>query len=426
MNFSQINKSLSLSRLLLATFLLLFIKTSELKAQATLSVQGIVKKSNGVALEDGEYPITFKLYVVDSTQVKWMETIPNVELISGIYSVVLGKITPLTLAFNKDYELGVSIGTQEMLPRIKLTSAPYALSLRGQSNQFPSTGLVLADNLKVAQGVLARGGTPGLSGVNNNGYSFNGWSDTGLYSTGYGKVSLFCNNTEIMEVTSNGTTTNGTATSTAVGTNLLNLYNNGGINYSSTQGSFQGWRLADVDDLGSHDGWKSYSPNGQNTGWNNPTVAGDPCLCNGGTFVGNMLEPSVNNQVLKKKFDVAGSWTQMKVKFRYYFLDSWGFGGGDMAFAGFATEANGSQFKVGWAFMGQYLQANGNFNNTTAVNANNIGSSGSVYSDYWMDVEMTARRNGGSNEFWVFIGAALDEDTNNETYAIGSVEIWVK
>lgn len=105
-------------------------------AQATLSLQGILKKANGVALEDGDYPITFKVYVVDSTQVKWMETIPDVEVISGIYSVILGEITPINLPFDKDYELGISIGTQEMKPRVRLTSAPYALALRGSTNQF--------------------------------------------------------------------------------------------------------------------------------------------------------------------------------------------------------------------------------------------------------------------------------------------------
>ncbi len=432
MNFSQFNKSLSLSRLLLAAFLLLFISNNNLKAQATLSVQGIVKKSNGVALEDGEYPITFKMYVVDSTQVKWMETIPNVELISGIYSVVLGKINPLTLAFNKDYELGISIGAQEMLPKIKLTSAPYALSLRGQTNQFPSTGQVLADEIKVAQGVLASGGTPGTNGVNKNGYAFMGGSgdtDSGLFSTQDGEVSVYVNNAEKIEVTSAGATVYGTATATTLGANNLNLYNDGNINYSTTNGgSFQGWRLADVDDFsGGTQGWFSYAPvSGQWIGWNQGSANGTLTNPNFGAFAGSVITPGQNNQVLKKQFTIPGSYSQIKVKFRYYILDSWDNGTGDLPIAGFASDVSGSNFNVGWTdYSPYYLNANGRINTNELRAALNIqGQSG--YTDHWVDGEMTAQANG--NSFYVYFGAALDSngDPLDESFAIGLVEIWVR
>ena len=52
------------------------------------------------------------------------------------------------------YQLGVKIGTSELLPRIDLTSAPYTLSLRGSSNQFPGSGQVLADSIKVSGGIM--------------------------------------------------------------------------------------------------------------------------------------------------------------------------------------------------------------------------------------------------------------------------------
>ena len=37
---------------------------------------------------------------------------------------------------------------------------------------------------------------------------------------------------------------------------------------------------------------------------------------------------------------------------------------------------------------------------------------------------MTAVRNG--NGFWLFVGAALDSDVNDERYGVGMVEVWVK
>ena len=254
-----------------------------MNAQATLSVQGILKKSNGVALDDGTYTIRFNIYAVDGTPsgVLWYEIIDDVELNGGIYSVVLGNNpgTPLNLAFDQDYEMGVQIGSQEMTPKIRLTSAPYALALRGSSNQFPSAGQVLADEIKVADGVIASGGAPGVNNANKNGYTFHngGDNDGGLFSTADGEVSVYVNSSEKMEVKDASTTFYHPVTASSLGTNQLNLYSDGGINYSTTNGgSYPGWRLADVDDLGSHDGWQSYSPSGQNTGWNNASPAGDP------------------------------------------------------------------------------------------------------------------------------------------------------
>lgn len=428
-----------LSNYITVLFFLLFTFCSFniINAQATLSVQGIVKKSNGVALEDGEYPITFKLYAVTmppSNVVLWDETIPNVEVISGIYSEILGEnpSDPLNIPFNADYELGISIGSQEMLPRIRLTSAPYALSLRGETNQFPSTGLVLADDLRVAQGVLARAGVPGLSGVNKNGYGMIGNNDTGLFSTAYGKVSLFVSNVEKLEVTPNGAKVLGTMNCNLAETNQVNIFSNGGISYTSSQGNFKGWRLADVDDIEStgpqgidadaNGGWKEYNKlSGEFMGWNNSSGTTPACLCGFGTFNGNVIVPTNNEHVLKKKFKIAGDFSQIKVRFKYYVVDNWN--ANDYGFAGFATQENGSTFRVGWLESMPTLEtANNRFSTNTFESATQFAGSNTV-TDLSRDVEMTARRSGTAptDEFWVFIGSAT-----NGSYAVGPVEIWVR
>ncbi|MBP6235402.1 MAG: hypothetical protein KA270_01040 [Saprospiraceae bacterium] len=400
------NVPASISRAMMIMFLLVSTHMF-INAQATLSLQGILKKANGIALEDDTYPITFKIYVVDSTQVKWMETQPEVEVISGIYSVILGKVTPLNLPFDKDYELGISIGSQEMRPRVRLTSAPYALALRGSSNQFPSAGQVLADEIKVAQGVLASGGAPGTNGVDKNGYAFtgnNGDNDSGLFSTADGKASLYSNNVEILSVTPGMATVIGD-----LKTNNLDINNNGTVKYNG----ISDWRLADVDDFSSsHDGWKQYNNMTSGTTY---SFSEFPCLCNFGTFIGNVLEPSLNTLVLKKEYDIPGSWTQMKVKFKYIYVDSWDLVDQDRSYAAFASNASGGNVKLGWSALGQ-------------VNQSPYGSDfagNSTYYDYELDVEMTGRRNSNDSKFWVYIGALLNQ-TTLESYAIGPVEIWVK
>jgi hypothetical protein len=414
--------------------LVLFSGLSIINAQATLSVQGILKKASGIALEDGEYPITFKIYVVDSTQVKWMETQPEVEVISGIYSVILGVVTPLSLPFDKDYELGISIGSQEMRPRVKLTSAPYALALRGSTNQFPSSGQVLADRVKVAQGVIVNNGAPLVNNTDGSrGYSFNNDNDSGLFSTQGGKVSIFTNGVERFRANTTGTATIGNDTiQGTLGTNNINLFNNGGINYNSSQGNFQGWRLADVDPIGStsaqgidadaNGGWKEYNKlSGEFMGWNNSTGSQPACLCPFGTFIGNVMVPTNNEHVLKKKFKIAGDFSEIKVKFKYYVIDSWGVN--DYGFAGFAVQESGSTFRVGWLeSMPTSEVANNRFSTNTFESATQFAGSATV-TDLSRDVEMTARRSNiaPTDEFWVFIGSAT-----NGAYAVGPVEIWVR
>ncbi len=366
----------------------------------TLSLQGILKKANGIALEDGDYNITFKIYVVDSTQFKWMETIEGVEVISGIYSVILGanKMFPLNLAFDKDYELGISIGTQEMRPRVRLTSAPYALALRGSTNQFPSAGQVLADSILINGGIK----------VNNGVLAKQVIADSILVNNGI-KV--------IGSVSSTGATIQG-----VLETNQVIINNNGGIKYSSTQGSFQDWRLVDVDDMESNsEEWRLYQT------WNNGTGPIEPRRVTPiGPFLGNILQVTIsNNQVFKKLFTIPGSWTHMKVKFKYFIIDTYGLGASDMAYAGFSSSALGSDLRVAWNAFPGYIQHTGNFNTTVAVNATNFTGTAST-SDNWLNVEMTGRRNGILDNFWVFIGAALDQSVSDETFGIGDVEIWVR
>lgn len=125
-------------------FLCLLALSQTAFAQANLSVQGTIQKSTGATVDDGEYSLKFKLYTTETggTPV-WEETQSDVQITGGVYSVVLGTVEPLTAAFDQTYYLGVTVGTSaELTPRARLTSSPYALSLVGQSNIFPSSGAV--------------------------------------------------------------------------------------------------------------------------------------------------------------------------------------------------------------------------------------------------------------------------------------------
>ncbi|MEI6410890.1 MAG: tail fiber domain-containing protein [Bacteroidota bacterium] len=192
-----------------------FAVISSANAQAYLSVQGILTKTDGTAVDDDVYTLKFILWKSETgtsaAEKAWEESISGVETVGGVYSVVLGNNgTALTAAFDQVYWLGVSInGGQELSPRPLLTHSPYALSLLGQSNTFPSTGKVKAD------WITAKSGGPGVGG-----YSFQtgGATDGGLFSTTAGRVSLYTNNTERLKVE-----TNVTVSAPLVATGISNL-----------------------------------------------------------------------------------------------------------------------------------------------------------------------------------------------------------
>ena len=139
-------------RSLLLFFFAAFAQT--LFAQATLSIQGIIQKSNGAAVDDGKYDLTFKLYTVASGGSAVHTETQNIAVAGGIYSAELGSGgTPLTAAFDQTYYLGVSVdGGAELIPRARLTSSPYALALLGTANLFPSSGAIGAGTITPTSG----------------------------------------------------------------------------------------------------------------------------------------------------------------------------------------------------------------------------------------------------------------------------------
>jgi len=220
-----------------------------LLAQATLTVQGVLTKSDGTAIDDGEISITFRLWnAQNGGDTVHIETQSNVETIGGVYSVVLGlqPANPIMAAFDVPYFLGVSIGGgTELTPRPRLTHAPYALSLQGQNNKFPSVGTVLVDAINVAgtattnslavtgaatinslavtgaatinslavTGVATAGafvapsGAPAMTTA-GKGYSFGPGGDTdgGLFSKADGTVSIYTDSLERVIVENSGIT----------------------------------------------------------------------------------------------------------------------------------------------------------------------------------------------------------------------------
>lgn len=424
----------------LALFALSLTVQADAQIDPTLSVQGILKKSSGVAVADGTYTITFKLYTqaTGGTPI-WTDVLP-VEVSSGIYSAILGRpASPLSsLPFDEMYHLGITVGSTELSPRTPLTTAPYSLSLVGATNKFPSSGLVRADDVRVATtiaigrdfssthsvavagGFLARGGTPGANGVSNNGYAFHngGDNDSGLFSTANGRVSLYSNSVEALAATEGAATVSGT-----LAANKVEISNNGDVSFNG----LAAWRLVETNyfEGGNSQGWQYSNPDaGESFGAYRNIIAGDATTINYGEMAGWAIKPGNNDQVFKKQFNPGGSFNHIKVVFKFYSIGNWDFGdGASVGFAAFSNNANGSDIRIAWDWHPQHHSNTHNYDNDPFRSASSFDPVPPNTSDQWTTGEIIGRHSG---PFWVFFGYSNNEGGDNENFAVGGIEVWVK
>jgi hypothetical protein len=97
-------------------------------APRLISYQGVLTNESGAPLPDGSYDLTFRLYEGETGgSALWTE--PKILQTShGVFNHTLGSVTALTLAFDRTYYLGVTVGGDpELSPRTALTSSPYAI-----------------------------------------------------------------------------------------------------------------------------------------------------------------------------------------------------------------------------------------------------------------------------------------------------------
>jgi len=156
-----------------------------------LNYQGVVTDGSGDIVADGNYSMTFRIYDAPSAgTLLWEETI-SVAVSKGIFGCTLGTVNSLSLPFDDNYYVALSIeGGAELSPRRILTSVPYAYSaenLWGNTNIFPSDGNVgigtttPAEKLDVNGGVRlgntagTNAGTIRWTGADFEGYDGGSW-----------------------------------------------------------------------------------------------------------------------------------------------------------------------------------------------------------------------------------------------------------
>lgn len=130
----------------LATLVVTFLATTFVYAAVphTIRFQGKVTDKAGSPL-NGSYNITFRLYESETGGSPiWTEPQTNVAVNNGIFTALLGKVTPLDLPFSDAYWLSLAVGgDNEMAPRQQLTTVGYAIHAETAENFLSgSAGLV--------------------------------------------------------------------------------------------------------------------------------------------------------------------------------------------------------------------------------------------------------------------------------------------
>lgn len=95
-----------------------------------ISYQGKLMESSGIPVADGPCQMTFAIYDAETGGSQlWTEANPSVQVKGGLFSVLLGSVTPFTAGLfdGPDRWFGVSIGdAAELSPRQKIASAAFA------------------------------------------------------------------------------------------------------------------------------------------------------------------------------------------------------------------------------------------------------------------------------------------------------------
>ncbi|PIQ89934.1 MAG: hypothetical protein COV72_00475 [Candidatus Omnitrophica bacterium CG11_big_fil_rev_8_21_14_0_20_42_13] len=116
--------------LILATVaVLFFMVTSAYTAVPRLiRFQGKVTDTQGAPL-NGSYNITFRVYdAASGGALLWSETQSAIPVNNGVFTVLLGNVNPLNLAFDIPYWLSMEVNNDgEMSPRQQIASVGYAI-----------------------------------------------------------------------------------------------------------------------------------------------------------------------------------------------------------------------------------------------------------------------------------------------------------
>jgi hypothetical protein len=140
MKFLNLRKNFNKIFFILAVFS--FIGFASASIPQLIAFQGKLTDKNG-ALINGNTLITFNIYTTQTGGSSIYTESDNINVSNGLVSWLIGSNTPLTLPFNQQYYLGVTVDgdDSEMTPRLALSAAPYAFNSINANNSAFLNGI---------------------------------------------------------------------------------------------------------------------------------------------------------------------------------------------------------------------------------------------------------------------------------------------
>jgi hypothetical protein len=135
----------------------------------TVTFQGRLADPVGKPVADGYYGIRFRIYDVETGGTPLWEKVKGVYVTGGVFDAVLGDETAIDLPFDRQYWIGIKVATDpdEVFPRVKLTSSPYAVNadrvdgFRATASPIANALLALNANAKLPTDITGDAATVG-------------------------------------------------------------------------------------------------------------------------------------------------------------------------------------------------------------------------------------------------------------------------
>lgn len=115
------------------------------QAPRVISYQGMLSDQSGKPVADGDYPVRLVLYATRTGVIELYAKSTTVTTSGGVFNALLDSL-PESLAFDREYYLGVTVGSEsELKPRTPLTAAPYALNASLGSVSSPDGSIAVTN-----------------------------------------------------------------------------------------------------------------------------------------------------------------------------------------------------------------------------------------------------------------------------------------
>ena len=175
-------------KLFIIAYIFFFASSALAQIPRAISYQGILADKKGVPVADGSHTLVLTLYNTRTGAIFVYSKTAAVTTKNGVFNTLLDSI-PITVAFDKEYYLGITVdGGAELNPRTPLAAVPYALNV-------VSGGSITSINAADNSVVITNGSGPSASvgvaanGITNSKLADLAVTDSKINSVNWSKIS---------------------------------------------------------------------------------------------------------------------------------------------------------------------------------------------------------------------------------------------